>query len=96
MDQTVPVTETVVFVCVGQGYGIVNVSWHRMRRKNNNYNDPPDRSIVNTVVTPDLINSTLTIPELRDRNNRDNYRCRYNNSEGETFSNPATLTIGCK
>jgi len=80
-----------LFVCVGQGYRIVNVSWHRRGR-----NNIPGRSSVTTAVTPDVITSTLTIPDLRNGNDGENYVCRYSNSEGETFSNFATLTVGCK
>jgi len=91
MDQTVPAPQTVVFVCVGQGYGIVNVSWHG----NKINKSQQKRSNVTTVVTPDLITSTLTISNLKGRDSG-RYRCRYSNSEGGTFSNFATLTVGCK
>ena len=91
MNQTVPVTETVEFICVGQGYGIVNVSWYRGR----NNTQPPAMSNVINIVTPNFINSTLTIPNLRDRDSG-GYRCRYSNNGGRTFTNFATLTIESK
>ena len=94
MDMTVPVTETAVFVCVGQGYGNVDVMWFR----NNGNKSPPGRSTVTTIVTPDnitTITSTLTIPDVNDNIPR-RYRCRYRNSEGEIDSSTASLTIGGK
>ena len=93
MDKTRPVTQNATFVCVGQGYGFVDVSWFRGARSSER--PPLGRSIVTTMVTPDNITSILTIPELRDRDGG-RYRCRYNNSGGETDSNVAILTIGSK
>ena len=55
----------------------------------------PGKSIVTTMVTPDNITSILTIPDLRDRDGG-RYRCRYNNSGGETDSTRARLIIGSK
>ena len=96
MDETRPVTEDATFVCVGQGYGFVDVRWFRGGK--NSENTPPDKSIVTTMVTPYNITSTLTIPDLEDsdggRNRR--YRCRYINSGGETDSDLARLMIGSK
>ena len=94
MDITVPPTQTAVFVCVGQGYGYVDVMWLR----GNSDRSPPIRSTVTTMVTPDnytTITSTLTIPDVND-NTPSRYRCRYSNSEGETDSRIARLTIGGK
>ena len=93
MDKTCPVTQNATFVCVGQGYGFVDVSWIRIR--SGNERSPPDKSIVTTMVTPDNVTSILTIPDLRD-NDGGRYRCRYNNNGGETNSNLARLTIGSK
>ena len=96
MDITVPVTETAVFVCVGQGYGLVDVMW--FRGSSNRENPPPDRSTVTTMVTPDnitTITSILTIPDVND-NTPNRYRCRYSNHEGEADSNIARFTIGGK
>ena len=98
MDTTRPVTQTAVFVCVGQGYGFVDVSWIRV--KNNNDEIPiPSKSIVTTMATPDNITtltSILTIPNLKDNDDKKNYKCIYNNSKGEIHSNHARLTIGSK
>ena len=94
MDVTVPVTETAVFVCVGQGYGYVNVMWFR----GNGNKSPPGRSTVTTMVTEDditTITSILTIPDVNDYT-LSRYRCRYSNSEGEADSMIAKLTIGGK
>ena len=91
-----PVTETAVFVCVGQGYGFVDVTW--VTGKRNNERSPPDKSTVTTMVTPDnitTITSILTIPDVNDRDGR-HFRCIYNNTGGETHSNIAKLTIGGK
>ena len=96
MDVTVPVTETAVFVCVGQGYGLVDVMW--FRGSSNKENPPLDKSMMTTMVTPDdiiTITSILTIPDVND-DTPNRYRCRYSNSEGETDSNIAKLTIGGK
>ena len=96
MDITLPVTQTATFVCVGQGYGFVSVRWIRGGRSSEQ--TPPSKSIVTTMVTPDnitTITSMLTIPDLRGRD-RECYRCRYNNSGGDTDSVIARLTIGCK
>ena len=100
MDVTVPVTETAMFMCIGQGYGYVEVMWLRGR----NEDSLPIRSTVTTMVIPDnytTITSILTIPDVND-NTPNRYRCRYSNSEGETDSNTARLTtvgkhytIGC-
>ena len=94
MDKTRPVTENAIFTCVGQGYGFVDVSWVRIRN-NNNERSLRGKSIVTTMITSDNIASILTIPDLRN-NDGERYMCRYNNSEGETDSNQARLTIGCK
>ena len=94
MDITVPVTEDAIFVCVGQGYGLVDVMWFRGIREG----FPPDRSTVTTMVSPDditTITSILTIPDITDRTSN-RYRCRYSNSEGEIDSNIARLIIGGK
>ena len=93
MDVELPVTETAVFVCVGQGYGLVDVNWVRITR--NDERLLRSKSTMATMVTHDNITSILTIPDLEDRDGRD-YRCIYNNSGGETHSNNATLTIGSK
>ena len=91
-NETIPATRTARFTCVGQGYGTVNVMW--LRGMNNK--TLPNKSNVTTVVTPDgNITSTLTIPRLRG-GDRGRYRCRYGNSEGETFSDFAILTIARK
>ena len=93
MSITLPVTANATFVCVGQGYGFVNVSWRSgglMRGRS----VPAD--LVTTMVTPDnitTITSTLTIPDLRD-NNGGRYRCRYSNNGGDTDSKRNRLTIG--
>ena len=94
MDVTVPVTQTAVFVCVGQGYGYVDVMWFR----GSSNRSPSARSTVTTMVTEDnitTITSTLTIPDVND-NIPSRYRCRYSNSEGEIDSNIVRLTIGGK
>ena len=93
-DTIVPVTEDAVFVCVGQGYGLVDVMWFRGNREGS----PSGRSTVTTMVTPDditTITSVLTIPSVND-NTPSRYRCRYSNTEGETDSNIARLTTGGK
>ena len=93
MDKTRPPTQNATFVCVGQGYGFVDVNWLRIR--SGNERSPPGKSIVTTMVTPDNITSILTISDLRNRDGGD-YRCRYNNNGGETDSIMATLTVGSK
>ena len=92
MDKTRPPTQNATFVCVGQGYGFVDVRWVRGGR---NGRSPPGKSIVTTMATPDNITSILTIPDLIGSDGG-RYRCRYNNSGGETHSNNARLTIGSK
>ena len=97
MDSGVPITDIVVFMCVGQGYGLVDVSW--LRGRGNHGRPPPDRSTVTTMVTPDditTITSTLTIPNVTEEEHDTTYRCRYSNSEGETDSSIVRLTIGSK
>ena len=93
MDITRPVTQNATFVCVGQGYGLVDVRW--IRRRGGNDRPLLGRSIVTTIVTPDNITSILTIPDLRD-GDRGSYRCRYSNSGGEMDTERAALTIGSK
>ena len=93
MDVELPVTETAVFVCVGQGYGLVDVNW--VRKTRNDERLVQSKSTMATMVTHDNTTSILTIPDLEDRDGRD-YRCIYNNSGGETHSNNATSTIGSK
>ena len=95
MDITLPVTQNATFVCVGQGYGFVDVEWVRLVR-NQRERPPPERSTVTTIVTPDNITSTFTIPDVTERENLRNYRCIYNNNAGETPSDTALLTIGGK
>ena len=91
MSITRPVTQNATFVCIGQGYGFVDVRWFRGERNRS----PPGRSIVTTMVTPYNITSILTIPDLRDRD-VERYKCRYINSGGETDSDLARLTIASK
>ena len=97
MNITQPVTHTAVFVCVGQGYGLVDVSWVRIA--DDKEKSPRGKSIVTTMVTPDniiTITSNFTIPNLNNKDGRDNYKCIYSNSEGEISSYIANLTIGSK
>ena len=89
MDIIVSGGGTAVFVCVGQGYGLVDVRW----RTSGNY--LPNKSIVTTTVSSHNITSILTIPELNNREKR-NYRCIYNNSGGQTRSISGRLTIESK
>ena len=96
MDVELPVTQTAMFACVGQGYGYVNVAWARGKR--NNEKVVKAKSRVTTMVTPDnitTITTILTIPNVNDRDGR-HFRCIYNNSGGETHSTIAKLTIGGK
>ena len=93
MDVTTPVTQTAMFECVGQGYGLVDVSWFSSAR--NSLGSPPDKSIFTTIVTSDNITSILTIPDIIN-NDEGRYRCRYNNSGGVTDSSQRRLTIGGK
>ena len=93
MNVTAPAQTNATFICTGQGYGFVGVIWIRMVRDNER--SPPIKSIVTTIVTSDNITSTLTIPDLRGRN-QGHYSCRYNNSGGETDSTLARLTIESK
>ena len=90
MEQTIPPEENVTFVCVGEGYGLIDVVWRR--GKGNNERSPPKKSIVITINNNITITSTLTIPDLVN-DDRGNYRCRYNNSGGETDSEIVKLTV---
>jgi len=87
--KTVPPTEDANFTCAGQAYGDVNVSWFR------GSNPVQDKAINNTTITPDLITSVLTIPNVLNGDDR-RYRCRITNSAGSRDSTRARLTIGCK
>ena len=87
MDITVPATQNATFVCVGQGYGFVDVSWSGNRRTLR------ERSIITTKITSDNITSMLTIFDARGRD-EGTYRCRYNNSGGIRNGDRARLTIG--
>ena len=93
MDVTVPVTQTAMFECVGQGYGLVDVSWFSGGR--NSLRPPPGKSIFTTIVTSDNITSILMIPDIIN-NDEARYGCRYNNSGGVTHSGRRRLTIGGK
>jgi len=93
MDETVPATEDVDFTCTGQAYEDVDVSWFISQRNNNN--PVPDKAIITTTITPDLITSVLTIPNVLADDER-RYRCRLTNSAGSRYSSRARLTIGCK
>ena len=87
----VTVTQTAVFICIGQGYGYVDVMWFRA----NSNRSPPGRSTVTTEDNFTTITSILIIPDVND-NTPSRYRCRYSNSGGETDSSIARLTIGGK
>ena len=89
VDKTIPPAHNATFVCVGQGYGFVDVSWDRNRRTFQG------RSIIITIVTSDNITSMLTIFDARGRD-EGTYRCRYSNSGGIVNSNRVRLTIGSK
>ena len=91
MDLRHPFAAVAIFTCVGQGYGFVNIIWIRGSR-----GSPPAKSIISTMTTPDNITSTLTIPDLEERDHNNRYRCRYSNNEGNVNSNRARLTIGSK
>ena len=86
-------TQNATFVCVGQGYGFIDISWIRGVRINER--PPPSKSIVTTVITPDSITNTLIIPKLRDRD-KGRYKCRFVNSAGGTDSYRALLSIESK
>ena len=88
MDITVPVTQTAEFVCIGQGYGYVDVMWFR----GNGNRSLPGRSTVTTEDNFTTITSILTIPDVND-NTPSRYGCRYSNNENETDSSIARLTI---
>jgi len=90
MAKTVPPTEDVNFTCTGQAYGDVNVSWFVSRR---NDNPVPDKAIVTTAITPDLITSVVAIPNVLARDER-RYRCRLTNSAGSLDSDSVRLSIG--
>ena len=95
-NTTVPVTQTAVLVCVGQGYGFVDVSWHRTIKSNEQ--SIPSKSIVTTMVSSDDITtiiSSLTIPDLAD-SHRGSYWCVYSNNGGETHSGIAELATRSK
>ena len=96
MDIIIQAGNNLTFKCVGQGYGFINVSW--VIGRGNNERPPPDKSTVTTMVTPDnitTITSILTIPDVNDRDGKI-FRCNYCNGKGDTYSNSAALTIGCK
>ena len=93
MDVTAPVTQTVMFICVGQGYGLVYVSWFSSGRSSPR--SSRDKSIFTTIVTSDNITSILTIPDIIN-NDEGRYRCRYNNSGGETDSVRSRLIVAGK
>ena len=88
MDVELPVTQTAMFACVGQGYGYVDVMWFRGNRDRS----PPGSSTVTTENNFTTITSILTIPDVNDYT-PSRYRCRYSNNEGETNSNTARLSI---
>ena len=89
MDVTTPVGSSANFTCLGQGYGVVTVNWQRRKG-----GPMPDKAYNNEIVEPNLISSTLIIPNV-SLNDSGRYRCRYSNGEGRrNNSRPATLTIG--
>ena len=88
---------TATFKCVGQGYGLVDVMWYRIR--SNKQKSLRKRSTVTTMTTPNnitTITSILNIPFVNDVDGRHSYICIYNNTGGQNSSMPATLTIDCK
>ena len=87
VDKTIPPAQSATFVCVGQGYGFVDVSWGGSRRS------LQQRSIITTMITSDNITSMLIIFAVRGRD-EGIYRCRYSNSGGITNSDQVRLTIG--
>ena len=91
MDKTAPATEDANFTCTGQAYGDVNISWFRGRQ--NQENPVQDKAYITNTITPDLITSVLTIPNVLSSDEA-RYRCRLTNSAGSTDSNRARLTIG--
>ena len=96
MDIIRPVTQNATFVCVGQGYGFVDVRW--IRGVGIRGRSLRSKAIVTTMVTPDniaTITSMLTMPDIRD-NDGTRYWCRYSNNGGDTDSTRARLTIGSK
>ena len=86
MDITVPATQNATFLCVGHGYGFVDVRWLGVRTA---------RSTVTTLVTSDNITSILTIFDVRGRDQR-RYRCKYINNGGSRNSDQAHLTVESK
>ena len=95
MDIMVPVTTVAVFTCTGQGYGDVIVTWEKIRLYRNRFSPISDNAIVDITVEPDRVTSILTILDV-SHNDRGRYRCVFNNSEGETNSEYARLTIVSK
>ena len=93
MDQTIPINETAMFVCVGQGYGFVSVSW--LIGRGNNERFPPDKATVTTMVTLHNITTILIIPDITDEDGK-NFRCKYDNMGGESKSNIAKLILESK
>ena len=91
MDKTVPATEDANLTCTGQAYGDVDISWFRGRSSREN--PVLDKAYITNTITPDLITSVLTIPNVLGSDEA-RYRCRLTNSANSTDSNTARLTIG--
>ena len=92
MNITRLVKQNATFVCVGQGYGFVDVRWAKF--KYGNEKSLRRKSIVTTTVTPNNITSILTIPDARS-NDVGRYECEYNNTGGGRV-NKAKLSIVSK
>ena len=95
MDTMVPVTTIAMFTCTGQGYGDVIVTWEKIHLNNDTDSPISNDATFNITTGPDRVTSTLTIPNVV-HSDRGRYCCVFNNSEGETNSEYARLTIGSK
>jgi len=91
LNQAVPATEDTNFICTGQGYGNVTVSWFRGQRSREN--PIQDKAFITNTAAPDLITSILSIPNVL-ASDEGRYWCRLSNSAGSNDSDTARLTIG--
>ena len=90
MNVTLPAMDNASFVCSGQAYGDVTISWFRIQ--SDREVSLQDMSFTTGTLTPELITSIVTIPHVLE-SDEGRYFCRISNNAGQNTSMSAWLTL---